>query len=110
MDNNNPPATAGPVPVSPQPTPLQAEDNKGSNKIILWFVIGLVIVVVAVGGIYLFLSRQQAATPRTQAQTVKTQTPASTPQKSLEADLEAIDVESGADKEFTSIDQDLQQL
>lgn len=108
MDSNNPPATAGPAPVSPQPTPLQAEDNKGSNKIVLWFVIGLVIVVVAVGGIYLFLSRQQAAEPKPPAQTVKTQTPKPTPAENLEQDLNSINLD--AETDLSEIDQDLQAL
>lgn len=106
MDNNNP-VTPNPA---PQPTPPQAEENKGSNKIVLWFVIGLVIVVMAVGGIYLFLSRQQAAAPKLAPRSATTQTPKPSPAENLEADLNSIDVESGADKEFTSIDQDLQAL
>lgn len=112
MDNNlspqTPPTptinTPPPQPAVPQ-TPTPGAPAEESNKLILWLVIGLVVIIVLVGGIYLFLSRQQGTT---QPQTITSQTPA--PQENLENDLNSIDVETGADSDFTSIDQDLQSL
>lgn len=118
MDNNNqtPQATStapNMPPAAPQPAaPVQMPDtsSNGSNKIILWFVIGLVIVVLAVGGIYVFLSRQQAATQNVQQPTVQTTPKPQDTADALDKDLNSINVDTGTNSDFDSIDQDLQQL
>lgn len=107
MDSNNPPVQPNIQP-APAPTPT-APEASGSNKMILWFVIGLVVVIAAVGGIYLFLSKQQAIEPKSQTtQTSKTQTPIPTPAENLETDLNSIDVDTETD--LSEIDKDLQAL
>lgn len=94
-------------PMAPQ---VQMPDapSSSSNKVILWFVIGLVIIVLAVGGTYFFLSRQQTAP--TQAPTTQA-SPSPAAQENLESDLNNINVDAaGAASDFTAVDQDLQQL
>lgn len=114
MDNDNltqqPPAANTPpsqAPAAPQ-TPIAPEPPSGdSNKMVLWLVIGLVIVVVLVGGIYFFLSKQQAST--TETTTVQTTLTSPDTMDALEKDLNALNIED-AESDFTSIDQDLEQL
>ena len=101
VDNNNP------TPQLPVPNTPPISDSS-SKKLILWLVIGLVIIIVLVGGIYLFLSRQQESALKPQVTTLQTSVP--TPQENLENDLSSIDVDAGIDSDFSSLDQDLKQL
>lgn len=123
VDNNNPvsptpvqpqttqqsmPASAQPAPAVPPQIPVPPPE-KGSNKAILWFIIGLVIIVLIVGGIYFFLSRQQQATNTATQQPMVQATPK--PQDTVDAldrDLNALNVGTSAD--FTAVDSDLKQL
>lgn len=113
MDNNNPqqapmPNTPPVNSVIPQ-TPIPSAPAENSNKLILWLIIGLVVVAALVGGIYLFLSNQQAAPkPLTSSPA-----PARSAQENLENGLDSIDVDSAAssiESDFTQLDQDIQQL
>ncbi len=115
MDNNNPAQTQVTVnvPAAPQPAvpqvPAPSASPNGSNKVILWFVIGLIIIILAVGGVYFFLSRQQAVAPQTI--TPSQTSPSPSPQANLENDLNNINVDaSGTNNDFVAVDQDLQQL
>lgn len=99
--------TPPPQPAVPQ-TPTPAAPAGDSNKLIIWLVVGLVVIIVLVGGIYLFLSKQQAASQTLTPSPLTSQPPA--PQENLENELNNIDVNAGADSDFTSIDQDLQNL
>lgn len=106
MENDNP-VTQTPVAKIPEaPVPQAGE----SNKIIMWFVMGLVVIVILVGGAYLFLSKQQP--------TVTNQTPlqpvvqAPKPQETVDAldkDLSDLNV-ANSDSDFSLVDQDLKQL
>lgn len=97
--------------------PASGEGSASSgNKIMLFFVGGLVLVVLLVGGAYLFMSRQQAEknarnkTGEAATQPMAQVTPR--PQDTVDAldkDLSAVDVGSG-ESDFSSIDSDLQQL
>ncbi len=120
MDNNNSVTqqpTTNTVPPQPQPvasqTPVTPESPSGdSNKMILWLLIGLVVIVVSIGGIYLFLSKQQAAVP--ESQTTKTPIVQATPKPqdtvdALDRDLSSVNV-ADPNSDFPSVDQDLQQL
>lgn len=111
MDNNNPtqaPMTPN-VPPAPQIPVPDAPATGSNNKVILWFVIGLVIIVLVVGGIYLFLSRQQAVVPQTKITT--TQASPSPAAQNLESDLNSINVNpAGTNSDFAAVDQDLKQL
>lgn len=114
VDNNNTPqvpqSTAAPnIPVQPQPTQeIAPSSGSGGNKILLWFVIGLVIVVALVGGIYFFLNQQQASTPK---ETAVVQTPIPAPEEDLEGELNSINVDTATESsDFSSVDQDLQNL
>lgn len=127
MDNNNIPQPATPaMPAKPAPAqpaapaaPTQTPNvpvSGGSNgqtpasgsKMVLWFIIGLVVIVALVGGIYLYLSRQEAVNSNNQ-QAVKTQAPAPVAQENIENDLNNVAIDD-IDTDFASLDQDLQQL
>lgn len=90
-----------------QPAPPQApiKTAPASKKMILWLILGIAVIVLAAGGIYLYLSRQQTAK---NLRTAVTQTPAPV-QENLEDELNAVDVEN-LDQDFSSVDQDLKQL
>lgn len=120
MENNNQPQTpmteggqqAATVPQPAVPQVPIADTPKESSKIILWFVAGLIIIALIVGGGYFYLSRQQITPVQTQNQTpVTVNSPSPSTQQSLEGDLNNINVDtSGADSDFVGVDQDLQQL
>jgi uncharacterized protein HemX len=120
VDSNNPiqttpVQTAAPNPTAApvQPNPVQpaqpqpAAPEKGSNKMLMWFIIGIVVIVAAVGGFYLYSSRQQAVDSNKEA--VSTQTPAPVVQENLDMELDSVNIDT-ADSDFAALDQDLQQL
>ncbi len=98
------------APQTPAPTilkPGSGEQNHTSNKMVFLFIIGIIVILALVGGIYFYLSKQQAASQPT----VVTQTPAPTPQENLENDLNNINVDTATtSSDFAPVDQDLQQL
>lgn len=106
MENSNQVNPAQPVEPTPttQPTPVVVPpaEPEGSNKMVLWLLLGLVAIVLVVGGIYLYLSQQQGAET-----TVTQPTPTPVAEENLENELNAIDV-AESDQDFTAIDQDLQ--
>lgn len=107
MDSNNPQTAPQPAPVQPVQPPGPQPVEEGSKKMGVWLIGGVVLILLIVGGIYLYMSRQQAK------QSLQTETPPATttaPQDNLENDLDAVNVESPVDSEFTSVDQDLQSL
>lgn len=107
--NTAPPQAPSSQPSAPQ-TPIPDSSSGDSNKMILWLLLGLVIVVALVGGIYFFLSMQQGGSieqPATEQEVVQV-TPPDT-MDALEKDLNALNVEN-ADSDFASVDQDLEQL
>ncbi len=111
MDNNNPqqPVTnIAPTPATPVASPVQpAEEKKGGNKMVIWFVVGLIVIIALVGGIYFFLSKQQT-TPQPE---IVTQTPAPSPSDNLENDLNSINVDTSTESgDFAPVDKDLEQL
>lgn len=113
MGNNNPVVPQPPAPEAqvPVPTPSSGE----SNKMIIWFVIGLVVVVMLVGGIYLLLGSRQTAinSKTTTGQPIVQITPKPEDMVSaLDRDLNSlnIDATNNADSDFTLVDQDLQSL
>lgn len=87
-----------PDPVVTQIPPAGGEDN----KMMLWAVVGLVLVILVVGGVYFYLNSQQKPSPTPSSDTPQTQ-------ENLENDLNAIKVED-MEKDFSSVDQDLQSL
>lgn len=104
MDSNNPQTSPQPV-TTPPPPPVQPVEE-GSKKMTVWLIGGVVLILLIVGGIYLYMSRQQASTPQAPTQPQAT----AAPQDNLESDLDSVNVESSVDSEFTSVDQDLQNL
>lgn len=107
MDNNNlqpqPQQILQPTPSSTPmvPPPGPAESNK---KIIIWLILGLLVIILAVGGIYLYLSSLQKSET-----TTSQRTPTPVAEENLENDLNAIEV-GDLEQEFVSVDQDLQNL
>lgn len=110
VDNNNPPQTPLPTPtpaVKPAPAATQTPNlpNTNNSKLVLWLIVGLVVIISAVAGIYWYLSKQQA---------VKPQTPQSSSQKAtaaenLDQDLNSIDIQD-LDNDFNQVDADLESL
>ena len=82
--------------------PPASSDSEPNNKLI-WVVVGLVVLILAVGGGYLYMNRTPA--PR-----IQTSPPETTQAKgTLEDELNEVNVESeGSD--FTEVDKDLQSL
>lgn len=112
MDSNNPNLTPEPpVPVTPQ-AEVPASSSGDSKKVILLFAVGLVVIISLVGGIYLFLSKQQET--KTAGQVTQQPTVQVTPKPEdtvdiLDQSLNDINAGSG-DSDFTSVDEDLEQL
>lgn len=114
MENNNsqPQGTTQPqpAPIMPNSPSVGANEppqqDSSSNKMVMWLILGLVVIVLIVGGVYLYLSRQQTAK---NLQTNVIQTPAPVAQENLENDLNTIDV-GILDQDFSAVDQDLKQL
>jgi len=104
VEENNPVVPTTPVTpaveVSPPP-----DAPKSDNKIMLWFIAGLVVVALLVGGVYFYLSSQQKAAP------VSVAPPKTTTQapENLENSLNSVSV-TDAEADFTPVDQDLQSL
>jgi flagellar basal body-associated protein FliL len=104
MEQNNIPVTPPQGPTQPTGTFTQqpAPTPENSSKFVIWIITGLVIIILVVGGIYLYLSNKQAVTtPST--------TPAPVVQENLEDELNAVEI-GDPDADFTAIDQDLQNL
>lgn len=86
----------------PQPTP-PAEGTGSKNMMIIWIIVGLIVLILAIGGVYLYMNR----TPAPKVQTTPPQTTQA--QGTLEDELNALDVDSeGSD--FSEVDKDLQSL
>ncbi len=97
------------APVIPNPTAPAPEG--GSKKMIIMLVVGVVVILAVVGGIYMFLSKQQ---PVTEPQTTQTNSAPSKPtiaqiKDALDQELDSINVEA-SEGDFKSVDQDLQSL
>lgn len=82
---------------------VQPASEGNNNKMILWLVGGLAVIILVFGGIYFYLNSQKKPQP--------TPAPTSTPkaQENLESELNSVEVDN-LDAEFTSVDQDLQNL
>ncbi len=104
MDNSNPtnPAPAAAA-VSPAPALNPQPNMMSNNKMILWLILGLVIVVLLIGGAYFYVNSQKANAPA-ESQTPQTQTV-----DSLENDLNSADA-GDLENDFAPVDSDLQSL
>lgn len=115
MDNNNTsqvppnpispqqPSTPQPVVSTPSAPPPQTE---GGNKMALWLIGGLIVVIAVVGLIYWYLSRGAS---KQENQPVKTPPPVSREEPDLEEDLNAIEV-GDVETELSDVDKDLESL
>lgn len=115
MDNSVPnvtaPQQAAPINQEPkvltqQPAgaamPPASSDNGSSSKMI-WVVVGMVVLILGVGGAYLYMNR--APSPR-----IQTNPPETTQaQGTLEDELNGLNVESEGN-DFSEVDKDLQSL
>lgn len=98
-------SAAAPNPQVMQPAPggIEQSAKSNENKMMLWLILGLVVIILVVGGIYFYMSGQQ------KAQTQPTPTPAAKVEENLENELNALDV-GDLDQEFSEVDKDLQGL
>lgn len=109
MDSNN---TSQPTKIVPEPT-ANGGGNSSGNKMLLWMVLGIGLIVVVFAGAYFYMGSKQAvsSTPTVQ-KTVSSQKSTAT-QSAVNEDpskeLDSIDVGS-TDADFDSIDKDLQNL
>ncbi len=120
VDNN--PLTQSQAPENPQmqgvppqgqtqpqfvtPVPQMPKSESGdSKKMIVYLIVGLLVVGSLVFGIYYFISNQQKATDTSQKSAPKQEESVDT----LETEIDAVSVDD-IDKEFTSVDSDLQNL
>lgn len=106
MDNNQTsPASPEVSPNTVVPPPMP-ESSKGESKMIFWLIGGLVLIILAVVGIYWFLGRQsnqsisegETSTP-----------PVSQKQENLEQELNSVEVNE-MDADFQEVDKDLSSL
>lgn len=123
MDNKLPPqptvaptaptaATAAPQPKPSQdPTtviPPVPGDGSSSNKLVMFLILGIIVIGLAVGGIYLYLNQKQTTDLQNSRSAVTTPIPVAK-QENLEADLNSINIATD-DADFATIDQDIQGL
>ena len=118
MDNNNQVPQGASAQTTAAPTQAPAEKNasttpeSGNKNMILMLVVGVILILGLVGGIYYYLSMKQTATTSKQPETnIVKQAPAPIAQikDALDKELDAIDV-SASEGDFKSVDQDLQAL
>lgn len=108
MDNNPPnPVPQPQQPVVPQqPVTNVVQESPKGNKM-LWIIVGLVVVILVVGGVYWYMGQQKGASTKTKASPKPTATTQSV--DALEKDLNSTSLDD-LDKEFSSVDTDLQGL
>lgn len=90
----------------PNPAPIGPE-----NKMVLWLILGLVLIIVVVGGIYWYLSNKQKSLTMTNIQTT-TQSETPTASENLDTLGTQADSENVPDatSDFSALDRDLQSL
>lgn len=123
MDNNQQtqpqpsvPATPQAVPTSPSvPLPVTPPQKEGGpqSKLIMFLLAGVVLIIIAVAGVYLFLNNKQSgqfekSTGEASNSPLPVVKPAP-PAENLDEELNAIDTATG-DEDFASIDRDLEGL
>ncbi len=112
MDPNNPPPAqpniSTPISTPPQISPAGGEE-KTSMRMLYLLVGGVLIILLAVGGIYLFLNNQNKG-PKTASEQTST-VPVSTPSPEPVSEEEATSVDVGdVEAEFSTVEKDLQGL
>lgn len=121
MDNNNNPIQpisnmqSNPVvnqtPLNPQSAPPQTPPStpvsEGGSKMVLWLTLGLVLIILIVGGIYIFLNKNAKESAKTPA--ASTQPVTKELDNVSEAEVEAVGI-GDLESEFSSVDQELKGL
>jgi len=110
VDNSNsqvPPA-APVIPETPQPAAVPTPES-GGGKTKLWIIIGLVVLLLILGGVYFYLSSQKNEAPEDLPQTTTQASPTPVPINNLESDANSIEIES-TDGDFATVDADLKNL
>ena len=108
MENNNPAPQTTPSQPTMQQNP-QPTAPSGGSKMFLWIILGLIVTILIIGGVYWYLNNQQSKTD--QANTSQTQSSA-VPVKaesSLQTDLNSIEIPD-VDNQFATIDKDINSL
>lgn len=96
---------------NPQSTPPQAPpptpSAEGGSKMALWLIGGLILIILIIGGIYIFLSKNTKESAKTPA--ASTQPVTKKLDDVSESEVEAVGV-ADLEAEFSSVDQDLKSL
>lgn len=131
MDNNRQPDPQVNIPSQPVVTPAPAQPQsqsqtqwpagsapqnagqpeKHSNKLVLFLILGLVLIGIIVGGVYLYMNNKQVAELKKEEGAIQT-LPVTTPkpsEPSLDSQLSDINVATD-ESDFTQVDQDLSGL
>lgn len=101
MDSNKQPQTPQSAPSVAQP-PVEKE---GTHMVML-FIVGLVVIVIVVSGIYWYLGKQQTSSE----QVPQASNQPATTSENLNKDLDLIDAQASDSSDFTSVDQDIKDL
>ncbi len=111
MDNNKETLPEGVQQPAVATPPAAPAPDGGSKKMILMLIVGMVTVILIVGGLYMFLSKQQSAPVPQVQQTTNVSKPPSLAQVKdvLDQELDSINV-SASEGDFKSVDQNLQSL
>ncbi|MBI4039067.1 hypothetical protein HY384_03870 [Candidatus Daviesbacteria bacterium] len=116
MEINNPapiePAIQTNVKSNPQNPimPVTPTEGDSSNKMVLWLIGGVILIFLVVGVIYWYLSKQREANqPTFQPASVTIKPQPKDTVDALDRDLSALE-DSNLDSDFSSLDQDLQNL
>lgn len=112
MDNNNtavsqnPIVPPAPAPSQPAPVPAVPPAKEEGNKMALWLIGGLVIIIAIVGLIYWYLGSRST---KEVSKPLATPAPVTQKETSLEQDLDTVQIED-LEAEFSQVDKDLESL
>ena len=97
----------------PSPVITETEDHAKDNKMIIRIVLGIVLIVLMVGGIYWYVSNNQKTSTKVltkpEISSSANKKVSTTSIDTLEKDANSMDVQS-ADTDFTDLDTDLKNL
>lgn len=96
---------------APQVVPPPSAEGSSGGKLVMIFVIGLIVIALSVGGVYLYLNQKQAADLANSKVEDSTGTAAPVVQReeNLQEELNSINIATD-EADFATVDQDIQGL